>query len=56
MDNGEEFGTLLETSVENISMPAAGLYVNVDVNELLESRSEEEVFALIGKLKDLLTA
>ncbi len=44
--------TVLET--ESIAMPTSGLYVNVDVNDLLETRTEAEVFDLIGKLKDLL--
>jgi len=30
------------------------LFVNVDFNELLSTRSEEETFELLGKLKDLL--
>jgi hypothetical protein len=44
----------METENETISMPTSGLYVNVDVNDLLETHSIEEVFEFLGKLKDLM--
>lgn len=46
-------GELLSTELREIT--TGSLFVNVDFNELLSTRSEEEAFELIGKLKDLLT-
>lgn len=39
--------------VESVSMPPVGVYVNVDVNDLLGIMTETEVFEFLGKLKDL---
>lgn len=36
-------------------LATSSLYVNVDFNELLSTRSEQEAFELLGKLKDLLS-
>jgi len=51
-----ETGTTEELAAEirNMEFSAGSLYVNVDVNDLLETHTEEEVFDLLGKLKDLL--
>ena len=46
-------GELLSTELSAIAQ--SSLYVNVDFNELLSTRTDEEAFELIGKLKDLLT-
>jgi hypothetical protein len=43
---------MLSTELKELSV--GSLYVNVDFNELLSNRSEQEAFELIGKLKDLL--
>ena len=39
-------------------MPTVGLYVNVDLNDLLEVYNGDEIrlFELLGKLKDLFNA
>lgn len=40
--------------LESIELGAPSpLYINVDVNDLLETRTEEQVFEFLGKLKDL---
>lgn len=39
--------------IESVSMPAVGLYVNVDVNDLLGTMTRMEVFEFLGQLKDL---
>lgn len=44
--------TTLNDELKQIA--SSSLYVNVDVNELLSTRTEQEVFDLLGKLKDLL--
>jgi hypothetical protein len=49
-DEPERFeAKLLDTAIATGS-----LFINVDFNELLSTRSEEETFELLGKLKDLL--
>ena len=37
------------------ALATSSLYVNVDFNELLATRTETEAFELLGKLKDLLS-
>jgi len=44
----------LAAEIRNMEFSAGSLYVNVDVNDLLETHTEEETFELLGKLKDLL--
>ena len=45
----ELIGTLKQDQVPN-----AGLYLNVDVNQLLTDRTEAEVYQFLANLKDLL--
>jgi hypothetical protein len=42
--------------LETTTLPSSGIYINVDVNELLDRMTEGEMFELLGKLKDLFDA
>ena len=53
MEIDAELPEAVEVELEaDITSP---LYVNFDVNAYLEDHSEGELFALLGKLKDLLS-
>lgn len=60
MSTENRSGTKAETEeqfiaeVSSMEFSPGSLYVNVDVNDLLETHTEEEMFELLGKLKDLL--
>lgn len=50
----EAFPPDLQEELEVVSeVPAVTLMVNLDVNALLDERTDVEVFEFIGKLKDL---
>lgn len=53
-EQGEPFIPAELLEAPSIQMPS--LSVNVDVVQLLETRTEQEAFELLGKLKDLLTS
>jgi hypothetical protein len=56
-DDLQTEGELVTVTSETVSLPPVGLYLNVDVNDLLDTmRSQAEVFEFIGKLKDLVNA
>jgi hypothetical protein len=50
--NPDDFGEIVTTELKQIA--GGGLFVNVDVNDLLDSYEEERVFDILAKLKDLL--
>jgi len=47
-----EFGELIETH-SLASFSPGGLYVNVDVNDLLDDYDEAKTWEILGKLKDM---
>ena len=50
----EAFETTLESTIE--TLPPVTLNVHIDVNDLLENRTVEDVFDILGKMKDLFNA
>lgn len=48
------YPAVLETKLEEIGVPSVSVSVSLDLNDYLSGHSPEQLYELLGKLKDLL--